>query len=77
MKKEMRKREMKEVQSRNDYDNDDGKENNDLESAAVAERLRQTGSPRVFQAVAVARKSVCCDLGAAFVRICSGAATQQ
>lgn len=75
MKKEMRKREMKEVQSRNDYDNDDGKENNDLESAAVAERLRQTGSPRVFQAVA--RKSVCCDLGAAFVRICSGAATQQ
>lgn len=63
------------MQSRNDYDNDDGKENNDLESAAVAERLMQTGSPRVFQAVA-ARKSVCCDLGAAFVRICSGAATQ-
>lgn len=43
---------MEKVQSRNDYyDDDDDGEDNDLESAAVAERLIQSGSPGIFQAV--------------------------
>lgn len=63
---------MEKVQSRNDYDDED----NDLESAAVAQRLIQSGSPGVFQAVA--RKCFCCDLAAAFERVMmvSGAAAQ-
>lgn len=69
---------MEKVQSRNDYyyDDDDDDEDNDLESAAVAERLIQSGSPGVFQAVA--RKCFYCDLVAAFewVLMVSGAAAQ-
>lgn len=71
---------METVQSRNgyDYEDDGDDEDNDLESAAGAQRLIQSGCPGYFQAVA--RKCFCCDLGAALwlcVLLASGAAARR